>query len=791
MGAPAGRWSTQGRRVRLVVVLAGMIAAALIAVVLLSITASAQATPNVAVAWGQNGDGTLGNGGGGSRDVPVTVDNLSGVTSIESERGTTFYGQALALLENGTVWGWGRNSSGQVGDATTTDKNVPVPVCAVAEKAPCANHLSGAKAIAAGNVHSLALLTNGTTVEWGAPGDGIESSVPVAKSGLSAVKAVAASGDTSTEGKGDFSLALIENGTVMGWGANGSGRLGNGSELQSVEPVAVCAVGEKAPCANHLSGVKAVAAGVSWGLALLENGTVAAWGANGSGQLGNGSETSSSVPLIVCAVGAKSPCSEESRQLKGVKAIAAGQDQSVALLENGTVVAWGGPDLGNGSESKSTTPVAVCAVGETAPCTNHLSGATAVAAGGESPTASYALLGSGGVVSWGDGTWHELGDGSTKSSLVPVAVCAESEPEEEARTAPCAKNLTGVQGIAGGDEQGFAFGPFPLPTVTAITPKAGPQVGGSSVTITGTGFKEVSSVKFGSTNAKSFKVNSETSVTAVSPPGFGLVYVTVIASGWASSGSAASAFTYQNLPQVGRCLKVGIGKGAYKSANCVTEAPGHTGAYEWQTGPPRLGLSGKTTSPRLETVAKHLVQCAAGKFSGSWSGLRGASVTLAFTSCTTTVQEKPVKCQTNPAEAGAIKSEPLAAELGYISNEGTVPKVGLDLTLPKSPSSALVRFTCGAPPEVTAPEEWTVEGSAIGAITPVDAMQLTFKPAYQSKAGKQIPEHFEGLANDTLLVSRLEPNLTKTQEQGAVAMPGIEKKYFELANEEPLEIKAK
>src|SRR2546426_256055 len=87
---------------------------------------------------------------------------------------------------------------------------------------------------------------------------------------------------------------------------------------------------------------------------------------------------------------------------RGVNAIAAGEHTSLALLENGTVVSWGAPRLGNGTTSNSTPPVPVCAAGETAPCTNDLSGATAIASGGESPTASYALIGGGGVMAWGD-----------------------------------------------------------------------------------------------------------------------------------------------------------------------------------------------------------------------------------------------------------------------------------------------------------------------------------------------------------------------------------------------------
>src|ERR1700726_841175 len=212
--------------------------------------------PYVAYAWGDGARGTLGNGEDLRRNVPVFVKNLKGVAAIASERGGRFYGQALALLENGAVWGWGLNERGEVADGTTADKNVPVAVCAPGETAPCASQLSGVKAIAAGTFHSLALMENGAVAEWGIPGDGVESTVPVAKGGLSGVKAI--------EAGEHYSLALLENGTVVSWGNNGSGQLGNGTTTSSPEPAAVCAVGETAPWAKVLEGVKAIAAGQNW-----------------------------------------------------------------------------------------------------------------------------------------------------------------------------------------------------------------------------------------------------------------------------------------------------------------------------------------------------------------------------------------------------------------------------------------------------------------------------------------------------------------------------------------------
>src|SRR5713226_10273244 len=102
MGFLAGRSTTGTRRRGLALILVAIIAA-----LTMAIASPAQAhEPYGAGAWGQGSMGTLGNGEFRSRDVPVRVSNLSGVTEIASEHGSTFYGQALALVEGGSVWGW-------------------------------------------------------------------------------------------------------------------------------------------------------------------------------------------------------------------------------------------------------------------------------------------------------------------------------------------------------------------------------------------------------------------------------------------------------------------------------------------------------------------------------------------------------------------------------------------------------------------------------------------------------------------------------------------------------------
>ena len=335
--------------------------------------------------WGANGSGRLGDGSTLDRSTPVAVQIPAGVTLSGVSAGGA---HTCANASNGSVYCWGSNSFGQVGDGTTSARNTPVAV-----QAPAGVALSG---VSAGGNHTCANGSDGKVYCWGynslgQVGDSTNTTryTPVA---VKAPEGVSLSGVAAGAG---HSCAEGSNGQLYCWGSNNSGRLGDGTNTNSPAPVAVLA-----PSGVTLTGVSTRD---NFTCAQGSDGKVYCWGNNVAGRLGDGTTTEHWTPVAVQAPAGVS-----------LSAVSAGSGHACANGSNGKVYCWGTGlfgRIGNGSTGNSLIPAAV-SVSEGV----TLSGVTS---GGYH---SCAVSAAGPAYCWGQSQWGRLGDGRTSDSSVPVFV---------------------------------------------------------------------------------------------------------------------------------------------------------------------------------------------------------------------------------------------------------------------------------------------------------------------------------------------------------------------------------
>lgn len=290
---------------------------------------------------------------------------------------------SCVVTASGGVRCWGMNTYGELGDGTTTDRSTPVEVTGL--RSPVAS-------VATNAAHSCAVTTSGTVVCWGRNdsgqlGDGTtrDSPTPVEVTGLSGVTAVSIGGA--------HTCAVTTSDTVWCWGRNTDGQLGDGRRAASTTPVAVSGLGD----------VTAITTGVYHTCALTAGGTVWCWGDNNAGALGTDGEPSAdeATPARVGGTGDR------------FVAVSAGTSHTCAVTAAGAVTCWGlndGGQLGNGDTEASGVPVAVVGLD---------SGVTSLTAGSHH---TCALLSSSAVRCWGLNTHGELGDGTRVGTLVPASI---------------------------------------------------------------------------------------------------------------------------------------------------------------------------------------------------------------------------------------------------------------------------------------------------------------------------------------------------------------------------------
>lgn len=332
--------------------------------------------------WGSNSYGELGNGTFEDSTVPVKVKNLTDVQMISAGANHN-----VALKNDGTAWCWGYNNDGQLGNNTKMNSSVPVKVTG----------LKDIEYISTGYSFSFAIKNDGTIWCWGNNCAGQLSDFTLKvysyKDWSEPVQAKRIDNAISVTGGNFHSIAIKENGTIWCWGASWGGAL---AETEIKYPIQVKA----------LEGIKSIDAGNIFNIALKDDGTVFSWGVNDEGQLGNGNkgqDTSNGVPELI-------------KGLNNVSLISAGHKHVVVLTANGDIYGWGNAeagqlgDVGNQSTSLPLKLTPIPNVIDISAGKNH----------------TVALTEEGKILSWGENRYGQLGDGTHVNSIIPVNLAKHS-----------------------------------------------------------------------------------------------------------------------------------------------------------------------------------------------------------------------------------------------------------------------------------------------------------------------------------------------------------------------------
>jgi len=349
----------------------------------------------------------------------------------------------VGLNSDGTVYIWGNNEYAQLGDNSTTQRDIPVKVLKGEYNGTTylgddpSNKIS---AVSLGNYHSIALAENGHVYAWGYNGYGqlgdntiIQKDTPV-KVLKGAYNGTSYLGDDpsnkiKTLALGYFcSIALDENGLVYTWGYNTYGQLGDSTMTYRTTPVNVLKgaydgtlyLGD-----NPGNKIVDIALGLYHSIALAEDGTVYTWGYNANGQLGDSTTTQSIIPVKVQKGAYNGTTYLGDDPSNKIISVALGMYHSIALAEDGTVYTWGSNSngkLGDNTITQRITPVKV--LKGTYNGTTYLGDdpenkIRAVALGKDN---SMALAADGMVYSWGGNGYGQLGDNTTTLKRTPIKV---------------------------------------------------------------------------------------------------------------------------------------------------------------------------------------------------------------------------------------------------------------------------------------------------------------------------------------------------------------------------------
>jgi alpha-tubulin suppressor-like RCC1 family protein len=298
--------------------------------------------------WGANFNGQLGDGTTTNRSVPTLI-NFNGLQVGETIQ-TLVSGQlhSLAITTNGRVYTWGNGGSGQIGDGANSNRSSPTLINFTGlQVGETIQKVSG------GAYHSISVTTNGRIFAWGFNGNGELgdgtttnrlSPTLISLSGLQVGETI------QTVIAGSYhSLAVTTNNRVYTWGANGYGQLGSGTTLNRVTPTVIAFSGLQVG-----ETIQNIIAGNFHFLVVTSNSRLFVWGYNGNGQLGDGSTTNRTSPILISMSGLQVG--------ETIQNVGAGAYHSLALTSNGRLFAWGNNgsgQLGDGTIISKSTPTLI------------------------------------------------------------------------------------------------------------------------------------------------------------------------------------------------------------------------------------------------------------------------------------------------------------------------------------------------------------------------------------------------------------------------------------------------
>ena len=311
--------------------------------------------------WGWNFHGQLGDGTTTDRYTPVKImDNVASV-SLGGYH-------SAAITKDGSLYMWGCNGNGRLGDGTTTDRYTPVKI------------MDNVASVSLGGYHSAAITKNGSLYTWGYNeygqlGDGTSSHKTKPVKIMDNIVSVSLGGY--------HSAAITKDGSLYMWGFNYRGRLGDGTTASKDTPVKI------------MDNVVSVSLGSGYSAAVTKDGSLYMWGHNGNGQLGDGTSSHKTKPVKI---------------MDNIVSVSLGGYHSAAITKDSNLYMWGGNgngQLGDGITTNRNTPVKI------------MDNVASVSLGGYH---SAAITKNGSLYTWGYNEYGQLGDGTTTDRTSPVAI---------------------------------------------------------------------------------------------------------------------------------------------------------------------------------------------------------------------------------------------------------------------------------------------------------------------------------------------------------------------------------